>query len=138
MSFLIAAPEVLVAAANDLAGIGSTLSAANAAAGAQTTTVLAAGADEVSAAIAAVFSGYAQGYQTLSAQTSAFHADFAQALAGGGGSYASAEAAATTPLQQLLTAINAPFLTQTGRPLIGNGTNGAPGSGANGGAGGWL
>jgi hypothetical protein len=67
MSFVIAAPEALAAAASNLAGIESALSAANAAAGAHTTAVLAAGADEVSAAIAAVFSGHAQGYQALSA-----------------------------------------------------------------------
>ena len=63
MSFVTAAPEALAAAAGDLAGIESALSAANAAARAHTTAVLAAGADEVSAAIAAVFSGHAQGFQ---------------------------------------------------------------------------
>ncbi|WP_306439437.1 PE family protein [Mycobacterium simiae] len=48
MSFLIAAPDTIGAVASDLAGIGSTLSAANAAAARQTT-VLAAAEDEVSA-----------------------------------------------------------------------------------------
>ncbi|NKE24987.1 PE family protein, partial [Mycobacterium tuberculosis] len=50
MSFVIAAPETLVRAASDLANIGSTLGAANAAALGPTTELLAAGADEVSAA----------------------------------------------------------------------------------------
>ncbi|WP_186241350.1 PE family protein, partial [Mycobacterium simulans] len=138
MSHLVVAPEALSAAASDLARIESTLSAANAAAVAQTTSLLAAGADEVSAAIAAVFSAQGQGYQALSTQAAAFHAAFEQALAAGAGSYASAEAAAATPLQELLNVINAPFLTLTGRPLIGNGANGAPGTGADGGAGGGV
>ena len=49
MSFVIAAPEFVSAAASDLAGIGSSLSAANAAASVPTTAVLAAAGDEVSA-----------------------------------------------------------------------------------------
>lgn len=47
MSYVLATPEMVAAAANNLAQIGSTLSAANAAALAPTTGVLAAGADEV-------------------------------------------------------------------------------------------
>jgi PE family len=50
MSLVIAGPVLMTAAASDLAGIESALSAAHAAAPAQTTAVLAAGADEVSAA----------------------------------------------------------------------------------------
>ena len=53
MSFVIAAPEMMTAAASDVANIGSTLSAANAAAAAPTTGIVAAAGDEVSAAIAA-------------------------------------------------------------------------------------
>lgn len=60
MEYLIAAQDVLVAAAADLEGIGSALAAANRAAEAPTTGLLAAGADEVSAAIASLFSGNAQ------------------------------------------------------------------------------
>ncbi|WP_309299240.1 PE family protein, partial [Mycobacterium kiyosense] len=48
-------PEALVAAASDVVGIGSTLQSANAAAALPTTSVLAAGADQVSAAMAALF-----------------------------------------------------------------------------------
>ena len=47
MSWVIAAPEYVAAAASDLANIGSSLSAANAAAMTPTSGVLAAGADEV-------------------------------------------------------------------------------------------
>ncbi|WP_078747977.1 PE family protein, partial [Mycobacterium tuberculosis] len=135
MSFVIAAPEVIAAAATDLASLESSISAANAAAAANTTALLAAGADEVSTAVAALFGAHGQAYQALSAQAQAFHAQFVQALTSGGGAYAAAEAAAVSPL---LDPINEFFLANTGRPLIGNGANGAPGTGANGGDGGWL
>lgn len=65
MSFVIAVPEALTMAASDLANIGSTINAANAAAALPTTGVVAAAADEVSAAVAALFGSYAQSYQAL-------------------------------------------------------------------------
>ncbi|CNZ06258.1 PE family protein [Mycobacterium tuberculosis] len=49
MSFVIASPEALLAAATDLAAIRSTIRAANAAAAVPTTGALAPAADEVSA-----------------------------------------------------------------------------------------
>src|SRR6516162_8572066 len=101
MSFVIAAPEFVTAAASDLASLGSTISSANAAAATQTTGVLAAAEDEVSAAIAAVFSAHGQGFQALSAQAAAFHAEFVQALSGAGSTYVLAEAANVAPLQTL-------------------------------------
>jgi hypothetical protein len=136
MSSLIAAPELMTTAATDLANIGSTLDAAKSAAAAPTTGVLAAAEDEVSAAIAAVFSAHGQGFQALGAQAAAFHEQFVQTLTAGAGSYASAEAAnvaaltanpAQTIQQDLLGLINAPSLALTGRPLIGNGADGASG-----------
>ena len=93
MSFVIAAPEMMTSAATDLASIGSTLSAANASAAAPTTGVVAAAEDEVSAAIAALFSGHGQVYQGLSARVAAFHEQFVHALTMGAGSYVGAEAA---------------------------------------------
>nr|WP_262491079.1 PE family protein [Mycobacterium simiae] len=130
MSFLIAAPDLMAAAATDLAGLGALLGEANAAAAAATTGLLAAGGDEVSAAIAAVFSGHAQAYQTLGVQASGFHHQFVAALSAGAQTYAVAESAAASPLQSALNLLNAPFQAVLGRPLIGNGANGAPGSGA--------
>ncbi|WP_231999066.1 PecA family PE domain-processing aspartic protease [Mycobacterium sp. 1081908.1] len=128
-----------------MASIGSTVSAAQAAAAAPTTGVLAAAGDEVSTAIAAMFSQYASAYQALSAQAGAFHAQFVQALNAGAGGYAATEAANATPLetlqQDLLAVINAPTDTLLGRPLIGNGANGittAQGVGTPGGPGGIL
>jgi hypothetical protein len=55
MSFVIAAPEIVSAAASDVSGIGSTLRAAHAAAATSTTSVLGAAQDEVSAASIPVF-----------------------------------------------------------------------------------
>ena len=143
MSSVIAAPELITNAATDLANIGSTISEANAAAATQTTGVLAAAEDEVSAAIAGLFSGHGQRFQALSAQAAAFHAQFVQSLSGAGSSYALAEAANASPLQAVVQgaqslAVFSPVKDLTGRPLFGNGANGAPGTGENGAPGGWL
>jgi hypothetical protein len=68
-----------------LQNIGSALSAANAAAATRTTGVLAAAEDEVSAAVASLFSGHGQAFQALGAQAAAFHAQFVQAMSEAGG-----------------------------------------------------
>ncbi|WP_078448054.1 PE family protein, partial [Mycobacterium tuberculosis] len=65
MSLVIVAPETVAAAALDVARIGSSIGAANAAAAGSTTSVLAAGADEVSAAIATLFGSHAREYQAI-------------------------------------------------------------------------
>ncbi|CKT36516.1 pe_pgrs 33 [Mycobacterium tuberculosis] len=87
MSFLIASPEALAATATYLTGIGSAISAANAVAAAPTTEILAAGTDEVSTAISALFGAHAQAYQALSAHVAAFHDQFVHTLTAGAGSY---------------------------------------------------
>ncbi len=121
MSFVLISPEVVSAAAGDLANVGSTISAANKAAAAATTQVLAAGADEVSARIAALFGMYGLEYQAISAQVAAYHQQFVQTLRTGAASYMLAEA--TNVEQNLLNLINAPTQTLLGRPLIGDGAN---------------
>jgi hypothetical protein len=145
MSFVIAAPDMVADAATNLAGIGSAISAANAAAAASTTGVLAAAADEVSAAVATMFSEQASAYQAVGAQAAAFHAQFVQALNWSAASYASTDAANAAPIlnaapAQALNAVNAPFRQLFGRPLIGNGANGTTvnGQGTAGGPGGLL
>jgi hypothetical protein len=142
MTFLIAAPAMLASAASDLARIASALSAANAAAMFATTGLMPAAGDEVSAAIASLFSEYARAYQSLNAQAVGFHRKLVQALSVAGNSYAAAEAASVSPLQILeqdaLGVINAPTNAVLGRPLIGNGPDGVPGTSQNGGAGGLL
>ncbi len=114
MSFVLISPEVVSAAAGDLANVGSTISAANKAAAAATTQVLAAGADEVSARIAALFGMYGLEYQAISAQVAAYHQQFVQTLRTGAASYMLAEA--TNVEQNLLNLINAPTQTLLGRP----------------------
>ncbi len=135
MSFVLIAPEFVTAAAGDLTNLGSSISAANASAASATTQVLAAGADEVSARIAALFGGFGLEYQAISAQVAAYHQRFVQALSTGAGAYASAEAAAAE--QIVLGVINAPTQALLGRPLIGDGANATTPGGA-GGAGGLL
>ncbi|MCV7078529.1 PE family protein, partial [Mycobacterium szulgai] len=132
MSLVIVAPELLAAAAADLAHINTVLNAANAAAATPTTGLLAAAGDEVSSAIVALFGAHAEAYQALSVQATVFHDRFVQTLAASANAYAGTEAAS------VLRLINAPTQTLFGRPLIGNGVNGAPGTGANGGPGGLL
>jgi hypothetical protein len=91
MSFVTVVPDLVGQAAGELDGIGSALSAANAVAAAQTTAVVAPGADAVSAAVAALLGAHAQEYQALGAQAADFHSEFVNLLNAGTGSYVSAE-----------------------------------------------
>ena len=93
MSFVTTQPEALAGAAGTLQSIGSALSAQNAAAGAPTTGVVPAAADEVSALTAAQFAAHAQMYQAVSAQAAAIHEMFVNTLSTSSGSYAVTEAA---------------------------------------------
>src|SRR5262249_32300357 len=106
MTFVTAVPELLATAATDLEGIGSALSEAATAAATPTTKVLAAAADEVSTAIAALFSGHAEAYQAINAEAMQFHADFVRAMTAAAGSYAATELASASPLQPLIDLIN--------------------------------
>ncbi|WP_139837217.1 PE domain-containing protein, partial [Mycobacterium szulgai] len=124
MSFLIADPVTVSAAAANLEDIGSALRAANLS---SPTAVAAAAADEVSTAIAALFGTYAQDYRVLSAQAASFHARFVRALSAGAGWYASAEAVNGSLVQQVeqqaLNLVNGPAKAMLGRPLFGNGAD---------------
>ncbi len=101
MSYVIAAPEMLAAAAADLATIDSSLSAAHTAAAAPTVALVPAAADEVSASIAHLFSQHAQDYQAVAGKAAAFHEQFIQHLNASTRSYASTEAANTSSLRSL-------------------------------------
>ncbi len=92
MPYVMAVPEMLAAAATDVAAIGSTLNAAHMAAAAPTVAVIPAAADEVSTSIAQLFSGVAQDFHALVGQAATFGEQFAQHLNVGAGSYAAAEA----------------------------------------------
>ncbi|WP_234820991.1 PE family protein, partial [Mycobacterium tuberculosis] len=137
MLYVVASPDLMTAAATNLAEIGSAISTANGAAALPTVEVVAAAADEVSTQIAALFGAHARSYQTLSTQAAAFHSRFVQALTTAAASYASVEAANASPLQVALDVINAPAQTLLGRPLIGNGADGST-PGQAGGPGGLL
>ncbi len=93
MSYVLTQPEVMAAAAADMASIGTTIDEAGAAAAGRTTGVVAAAADEMSAAIADVFNAYAQEWQAVLGRATLLHSEFAQVLAACGNAYADAEAA---------------------------------------------
>ena len=93
MTSLLTQPQLIAAAATDVAEIKSAIGAANAAAAGPTTGLVAAAKDEVSAATARLFSSYAQEYQAVIKQAAAFHEQFTQALAAGGLAYAETEIA---------------------------------------------
>jgi hypothetical protein len=93
MSFVTTQPEALSAAATNLAGIGATMSAQNAAAAAPTTGLVPAAADEVSALTATQFAVHAHVYQAVSAQAEAIHQLFVSTLGNSATSYAATEAA---------------------------------------------
>jgi hypothetical protein len=98
MTYLLAEPELMAAAAADVEQIGSAINAANAAAAGPTSGLIAPAADEVSAAITKVFGQYGQEYQAVVAQAAVFHNQFTRALAAAGGAYVAAEAAASNAL----------------------------------------
>jgi len=126
MSYLLAVPEYVDAAATELASLGSTITAANAAAG-PTWSLLSAGADEVSEAVASVFAGHARAFQALSTRAAAFHQQFVQMLNASGGSYAGAEATGVSLLQNVQqgvqAAIAAPAQILLGSMPVGGLTN---------------
>ena len=91
--FVTAHPEMLVAAAGQLNGIGSAMSAQNAAAAVPTSGVVPAAADEVSALTAAQFAAHGGRYQAVAAQAAAIHEMFVNTLGTSAASYAATEAA---------------------------------------------
>ncbi|WP_156689645.1 PE family protein [Mycobacterium sp. Marseille-P9652] len=93
MSYVIATPDLVESAANNLAGIRSSLAEAAATAAGPTTGIATAAQDEISIAIASLFGNVGQEFQALSAQAQGFHQQFVELMNAGAGAYASAEAA---------------------------------------------
>ena len=121
MAYVLADPQVMTAAASDLATIGSNLSAARLVAATQTTSVIPAAADEVSAAIANLMSTHARAFQAIAQSASTFHQQFTHNINAAAASYSSAEsgiAAELTPtfpsLSQFFQAIQSDFGTAIG------------------------
>jgi hypothetical protein len=79
-----------------------------------------------------------ESYQALSAQALTFCEQLAHALHAAASTYPGAEADNALSLQGALNAVNGRTEALLGRPLIGNGANGSPGTGQNGGPGGLL
>ncbi|WP_264917398.1 PE family protein, partial [Mycobacterium kiyosense] len=137
-SHVVAAPEALEAVSAKLAGIGAAVRSAAASAAPATVGLVPAAADEVSAAVSNFFGDFAREFQTLDAQVGLAHERFVSTMSASAAAYAGAEAVNVAPLQTALDVINAPTEWLFGRPLIGNGADGAAGTGQAGGDGGFL
>ena len=125
MAHLITVPETLASTAADVQGIGSAINVAGANAAGQTTGLLAAAEDEVSAAIANLFGAYGQEYQAALSQAATFHNQFTQALAAAASTYAQAEAANAALISGISNDVSAPIRTLLGQtPIAGGGSSG--------------
>ena len=121
MAYVLADPEMMTAAASDLATIGSDLSAAHLVAAARTTSVIPAAADDVSAGIANLMSTHARAFQAMAQSASTFHQQFTHNINAAAASYSSAEsgiAAKLTPtfptLSDFFQASQSDFATAIG------------------------
>jgi hypothetical protein len=92
-SYVTAHPAVMHAAAEDLAGIGAAMSAANSGAAGPTTGVVPAAADQVSALTAAQFARHAGHYQAAATAAVAMHSLLVSTLQANATSYELTEAA---------------------------------------------
>jgi PE family/Histidine phosphatase superfamily (branch 1) len=99
MSFVVAAADAMETAAADVAQIGSALSAGNLAAATPTTELAAAGTDEVSAAVAALFGAHAHEYQAAAARAATYSEQFVRTLSAAAAAYAATEAGIATSMQ---------------------------------------
>ena len=102
MSFLLIAPDIFEAGTATAAQIGSAVSAGNLAAAIPTTELAAAGADEVSAGVAAMFSAHAQAYQAAAAQAATYYEQFVSTLHAAAVSYADTEATIASAMENTL------------------------------------
>jgi len=98
VSYVVATPDFLAGAATDLAAIGSAVGAANSAAANSTTSLLTAGADEVSTRISELFGAYGLDYQALSGQATQLHEQFVLNLAAAGNAYLGTETASAVSM----------------------------------------
>ncbi|MGF2944579.1 PE family protein [Mycobacterium sp. Lab-001] len=93
MAFVSTMPEMVTAAAGDLAGIHAALDEAGAAAAVPTTGLAPAAVDEVSVAIAQLFDAYGREFHALTAAAGALHAEFVRLLNSGAAAYLDADTA---------------------------------------------
>jgi hypothetical protein len=83
MTFLNVHPALVAAAAQDIRAIGAAIGDATSYASAPTTTVLPAGADQVSAAFTEVLNSHGSDFRAISGQAQLFHQQFTANLAAG-------------------------------------------------------
>lgn len=95
MSFVTTRPEAMLAAAGALEGLGTAVTAHNAAAAGPTTGVAPAAADPVSALQATQFNAYGTLYQQVSAQAAAIHQQVVNTLGSNAASYGATESVNT-------------------------------------------
>ncbi|MCV7199536.1 PecA family PE domain-processing aspartic protease [Mycobacterium angelicum] len=142
MSVLLVNPDYFTSATTDLENVGASMRSVNTAAAIPTTALEAASLDEISVAIAKLFTEHGQQYQAVAGQVAASYEEFTSNLAFAVKSYLGAELANIGQLIPFgVDAVNNPFRELTGRPLFGDGADGytnAQGIGTPGGAGGWL
>lgn len=91
MSWVMNEPEMLSTASGDLATVGSSMAAQNAAAAVPTTGVVPPAADAVSNLVAARFLVQAQKYQAIAAMAEQIHSQVVSTLQGNAGAYTTAE-----------------------------------------------
>jgi broad specificity phosphatase PhoE len=119
MSLVLVAPDLLQTAAAELVQIGSAVRAGNLVAAIPTTEMAAAGADEVSAAIAALIGAHARAYQAAAAQAETYYGHFVRTLNVAAASYAGTEATIAASMQatvssELQTFLSGPISTISG------------------------
>ena len=115
MTSVFVVPEMLETAAADVARIGSAVTAGNLAAAIPTTELAAAGADEVSAAVAAVFGAHAQEFQAAAAQATTYYEQFVRTMSAAAATYVATDAAnAASVSSELQAFLGDPINTITG------------------------
>ncbi|MDT5135942.1 MAG: hypothetical protein QOD58_204 [Mycobacterium sp.] len=112
MAYLLTQPQLMAAAAADIATLHTAINEATAAAASGTTDIAAMAGDEVSEAIKTLFNGFAEEGQAVIAQAALFHSEFAQVLASAGSLYTNVETAN-------MSALTAP-LRSAAASLLGN------------------
>ncbi|MDP7703646.1 MULTISPECIES: PE family protein [unclassified Mycobacterium] len=116
MSAVVAVPDLLAQAATQVTSIGGVLESASGTAAASTQALPPAAADEVSAAVAQLFSRFGQDYQYAADQAAAYSQQFVQHLTAAANSYASVEAANVSVLAPAAAGI--PTLDQIFSSLV--------------------
>jgi hypothetical protein len=116
MTYVIADPDAIGAAADELQGLGAALEATNTAAAAPTTGVLPPATDSVSVRTAAFLDAQAAQYQALSAQAELFHNQFVQTLLTAQNAYSETEVSNAAAMQSTSANQIALIMGGTGNP----------------------